>query len=340
MYTDADLDAAVASGAMTPAAAAGLRGFTAAQQAGPAADEEPLRLVTSFNDVFVTIAIGLVLVAMNLLMLPFALLGPPLTAAACWGLAEYFTRRRRMALPSIVLVLAFVLGVTLTAAVLAGMLTAGNQHGVGWTAGAVTCTATVAGAIGAHLHWRRFQVPISVAAGTLAAAACILSAAIWAFPALLRWYAAILLVTGLCVFAFAMWWDAGDRLRRTRRSDAAFWLHLLASPLTVHPIFLGFGLLSGVGGLSGALVAIGCYGVLAIIALTVDRRASLVSSLIYVLWATASLLSAADTLGTPLPLAALGIGTWLLVLSASWQRARRLVLHGVPRWVRDRVPAA
>jgi hypothetical protein len=34
-----------------------------------------------------------------------------LVAAAAWGLAEFFTRKRRMALPSIVLLLAFVGGV-------------------------------------------------------------------------------------------------------------------------------------------------------------------------------------------------------------------------------------
>ena len=36
-------------------------------------------------------------------------------AATAWGLAEFFTRKRRMALPSIILLLAFVGGVFETA---------------------------------------------------------------------------------------------------------------------------------------------------------------------------------------------------------------------------------
>jgi hypothetical protein len=30
-----------------------------------------------------------------------------------------------------------------------------------------------------------------------------------------------------------MWWDSSDRARLTRRSDVAFWLHLLAAPMIV-----------------------------------------------------------------------------------------------------------
>lgn len=325
---------------MTAEAAAALRGFVTARQASPAADEESFRLITGFNDVFVTIAIILVLLALGRLVPSAILFGPLVNAVVSWGLAEYFTRRRRMALPSIILVVAFVLSIVVGAAIVGGTIINETDAGPGWTAGAVTCIATAAGALGAYVHWLRFRVPISVAAGTLAAAACIVSALVWAFPTLLDWAATVFLVTGLCTFAFAMWWDSGDRLRRTGRSDTAFWLHLLASPLIVHPIFLGFGLLSGRGGLPGALLAVGCYMVLAVVALTVDRRAFLVSSLIYVLWAMASLFSAVGSLGTALPLAALGIGLWLLLLSVFWQRVRRTVLRAVPRWVRDHVPAA
>src|SRR2546430_3225670 len=39
------------------------------------------------------------------------------------------------------------------------------------------------------------------------------------------------------MFLFAMWWDGSDRARLTRRSDVAFWLHLLAAPMIVHPVF-------------------------------------------------------------------------------------------------------
>ena len=53
------------------------------------------------------------------------------------------------------------------------------------------------------------------------------------------------LVLGIGVFLFAMWWDSSDPRRETRRSDVAFWLHLLSAPLIVHPIFSLLGLTEG-----------------------------------------------------------------------------------------------
>lgn len=182
------------------------------------------------------------------------------------------------------------------------------------------------------------RVPITVAAGTLAAAASVLSAAVWAFPSLLDLQSTIFLAAGLGILAVAMWWDPGDRLRLTGRSDAAFWLHLMAAPLIVHPIFAGLGLLTDSVPPLNAMIAVGCYLVLADVALTVDRRAILVSSLVYVLWAMQSLLAGIGTLSTAFAISALAIGSCLLLLSAFWQHTRRGVLRWVPRGVRDRVP--
>ena len=47
----------------------------------------------------------------------------------------------------------------------------------------------------------------------------------------------LVFVAGLGVFAFAMRWDMTDPQRETRRSDVAFWLHLLAAPMIAHPLF-------------------------------------------------------------------------------------------------------
>ena len=61
MYSDSDLDAAVEQGALSASAAASFRAFVAGQRAAPAVDEEHFRLITGFNDIFVSIAIVLVL---------------------------------------------------------------------------------------------------------------------------------------------------------------------------------------------------------------------------------------------------------------------------------------
>src|SRR5690606_12363574 len=112
MYSESDLNGAVEAGVLTPGAADAFRNHVASLRSAPAVDEESFRLLTGFNDIFVAIAIAAVLVGLAWLggdLTPG--LGAALVAAASWGLAEYFTRKRRMALPSILLLLAFAGGV-------------------------------------------------------------------------------------------------------------------------------------------------------------------------------------------------------------------------------------
>jgi hypothetical protein len=108
MYSEADLQSAVTAGAISREAAEALRAHAAGMRSAPVADEEHFRLITGFNDIFVTIAAVLLLVACAGIGDAVAPgVAGLLIAAAAWGLAEFFTRRRRMALPSIVLLLAF-----------------------------------------------------------------------------------------------------------------------------------------------------------------------------------------------------------------------------------------
>ena len=92
------------------------------------------------------------------------------------------------------------------------------------------------------------------------------------------------------IFAAAMRFDLSDRLRTTRRSDCAFWLHLLAAPLIVHslvmiaawwlmPFVKTYGIERMTANLVGAIAAI--IVVLALVAIVIDRRALLVSALTY-----------------------------------------------------------
>ena len=56
MYSESDLEAAVAGGALTPEQAARFRDFVAGGRNMPVVDEEHFRLLTGFNDIFVAIA--------------------------------------------------------------------------------------------------------------------------------------------------------------------------------------------------------------------------------------------------------------------------------------------
>jgi len=338
MYSDGDLDAAVKAGILSPAAAAGFRAFVAREQGTTAVDEEQFRLLTGFNDIFVSIAAILLLGAVGWIGNSVnAAVGGAALAGVSWALAEYFTRRRRMALPSIVLLLSFVGGMYWLSGGIVELVL-GNAGPAEASFSLAGCAALTAAAT--YGHWRRFRVPITVAAGTVTALSTIMFTLLALVPTLKDHWPPLLLIGGLVVFAVAMWWDASDPTRTTRRSDVAFWLHLSASPMIVHPTFKMLGLL-GVNetDTARAAAAIGIYLLLALVALAVDRRALLVSALFYVVYAMAALFKAAGTLSASFALTALVIGSALLLLSALWHRVRAAVLVLFPAGLRARLPA-
>lgn len=336
MYSDTDLDNAVSAGVLSREAATALRNHAASLRATPSVDEEHFRLITGFNDIFVSIAIVLLLVAVawigQSIRLPIAGAG---VAVVSWGLAEYFTRVRRMALPSILLLLAFAGGV---AGTFVGVMVDLEPNFSERTNAVVAAgiAAITAGAI--YTHWRRFMVPITVAVGAVAVAAtaAALIASAFASPeSVIPW---VSLVSGLAIFVVAMRWDTSDRARVTRRSDVAFWLHLAAAPMIAHPIFRELGVLDGAIPAATAAVVIALYVGFGLVALAIDRRALLVSSLAYVLFALTRLFENAGAVELATAFTALIIGSALLTLSAFWQPMRVLVVERLPEMWRNRLP--
>ncbi len=377
MYSDEDINAAVAAGTLTPEAAAGLRAQVSATREMPVGDEENFRLVTSFNDVFVTIGVVILLVAVGSIgtsvmgtdnpatlalgSLAFAI--PSLmVAATAWLLGEVFTRKRRLALPSIVLLIAFVWAVFIAALGLIALplgLMAGvdtltesslERDEIGEALGVVLAIAWILGAgavtvFASWRHWRRFMVPITIAAGASALVGSILAAIAISHDVVTDGQGELsilplVLIAGLAVFAFAMRWDISDRARTTRRSDVAFWLHLLAAPLIAHPLFASLGAMDGGGAISvaGALGVIAVYVLFGLVALAIDRRALLVSALAYVLVALGFLFDRFGAVQLNFALTALVIGSALLMLSAFWAPIRARVVGALPVAWQARLP--
>ncbi|NJC05629.1 hypothetical protein GGQ97_001422 [Sphingomonas kaistensis] len=358
MYSQNDLDDAVASGAITPEAATSLRAFVDQQRKSPAVDEEHFRLITGFNDIFVSIAAAILLFAVGWIGQSIgqnlglvidgegpSFLAPALIASTAWGLALFFTARRRMALPSILLLLAFVGGTVASVGFLLIMLFANNDLEATqqtWTAGLIGAAAASTGALAAFVHWKRFRVPITVAAGAASVAGiavALIAASIGDTPSTPNIILAVVLVLGLCVFLYAMRWDSSDPSRITRRSDVAFWLHLLAAPMIVHPVFTLLGLNDGDATVGEGLVVIAIYVVLGIAALAIDRRALLVSALAYVLFALNELFEQFGAVSLNIALTALVIGSALLLLSAFWHQARAAVVSRLPGSLRGHLPS-
>ncbi|WP_395449118.1 hypothetical protein ACHMW7_04260 [Aminobacter sp. UC22_36] len=337
------LRTAIANGLVTADQAQGLRDLERART--PAFDAEPqddekFRFISGFSDIFVTIGLALFLGALG--YFSGDMIGNAgmfaVIAVASWLLAEYFTRKQRMALPSIVLLLVY------AGAVFAAIAEAFNptqslgmglSNHEGWpfvVAGLVTAGATA-------LHYRRFRVPVTIAAGVAALVASAVGVLFMMAPDFAVQAARpLLLACGLAVFTLAMRFDLSDPLRQTRRTDIAFWLHMLAAPLIVHPLVSG---LVGEGG-SDAVSAWSILAIfigLALVALVVDRRAILVSGLSYAGFAFGALVVKAGLSDSVVPLTMLVLGALVLLLSAGWHALRRTLLSLLPGALARRLPA-
>ena len=360
MYSESDLESAIAGGALTPEQASRFRDFVASGRHMPVVDEEHFRLLTGFNDIFVAIAAAILLVAMAWIG---HYIGPRiegegpsatsglLVAASAWGLAEFFTRQRRMALPSIILLLAFTGGVMAASTFGLAIIIGPEYFDHNASAFALLVSAGAAIAVAATwFHWRRFRVPITVAAGAAAVVAVVLALIASSLVGdgqtisdargeqIMSILEGVALMLGIGTFLFAMRWDASDPRRETRRSDVAFWLHLLAAPLIVHPIFSLLGLTEGAASTLDGIAVVLLYVVLGLVALAIDRRALLVSALAYVLFALNSLFETYGAVELSIALTALVIGSALLLLSAFWTNARRAVVQPLPDGLKARLP--
>ena len=356
MYSQQELDDAVAAGVISAEATDALRAHIERQRSTAIPDEEQFRLITGFNDIFVSIAAAILLFAVGWIgqwigqNTHLAIdgegpspLAPLFVAVASWTLALFFTAKRRMALPSILLLLTFVGGVLATVGF--SLVLGLGPHAVDnnpQLGGLVAAISAAVGTAAAWLHWRWFRVPITIAAG----AASVAGIAVGLLLAALGQNAeqakdiilGFVLFLGIGIFLFAMWWDSSDRERVTRRSDVAFWLHLLAAPMIVHPIFTLLGLNDGNATMSEGVVVIALYVALGVTALAIDRRALLVSALAYVLWALAELFRQFGAVELNVALTALVIGSALLLLSAFWHQARAAIVRPLPDGLKDRLP--
>ncbi len=192
------------------------------------------------------------------------------------------------------------------------------------------------------LHYWRFRVPITVAAGAAALVTAFIAALDWLLPDI-SWtvHNGLSLLCGLCVFALAMGFDMSDPQRRTRRTDIAFWLHLLAAPLIVHPLITA--LLQGYPletrlTTTSALAILAIFLGLGVVSLIIDRRALLVSGLVYAGLAFGTLIRQTALADKTIPATVLALGMFILLLSAGWRPLRSLILRLLPGALLRRLP--
>lgn len=349
MISDRTLEIAIMQGDITADQARRLREIEAAWNESPQVtpDDEKLRFITGFADIFVTIGIGLFLSASSYFLHFYgAAAANAGIAALAWILAEFFTRRRRLALPSIVLLVVFAVTIFRTFLIGAGHLTGVPAPDDPFfsleTPGLALGMAAIATALFTVLHYWRFKVPITIAAS--AAALCILPLSLTLFfmkGESLKYLPPVIFICGLAVFALAMRFDMSDPKRETRRTDIAFWLHLLAAPLLVHSLIQGLlGVHFGEPDTLQSIIILAIFLALGVIAIIIDRRAILVSGLIYAGIAFGKLLSQSAFATLVIPATVLTLGICVLLLSAFWQPLRRIVLKLIPPRIASHLPHA
>ncbi|HKR16888.1 MAG TPA: hypothetical protein VJM34_09370 [Novosphingobium sp.] len=288
------------------------------------AGEEHFRLVTGFADLFTAVVLAIGLITMGgLAGASLGALAGVTMAALTWWLSRPLVERRNLAACAIVLTFGFVAGVQVTLAPTLGIL------------------GSLLGAAATWFYWRRFRIPAAAAASilTLVLLAGGSSTNLFSFTPFQSYRSAsgMALLWGLVVFGIAMAWDISDRLRQTRRADVAFWLHLAAAPLVVHGAFaiLHDGL--GYGPADSPLPILLLFLILAIMALIVDRRPILVSSILYVAYALYSLVATKDEPLKSVAIVALLLGGGILLLSVAWNHLRRWLLAIAPAALSRRV---
>jgi hypothetical protein len=356
---DDDLEEAIQAGVITRAEVDKLQAFVAERrltrlrEAGQ--EDERFRFMSGFNDFFFAIGILLLCTAMGFFTGLQAI--PSLIAAAIvWGLSELLVRRMRLVLPGILLSIFFLLFVFAAVPIeyflslspigqrLSPMDTFTKTLQLDYMPVLLARSLVAMAACG--LYYWRFRLPFSLAtlaAGAIVAAMAAVDLATGALSGH-RLHAALLLC-GIATFAAAMAFDMSDRMRITRRSDCAFWLHLLAAPLIVHSL-ISF-VIPDMAMLNAqtATLIVGMVAVLALIAIAIDRRALLVSTLAYVgiVIAFALTTTGSSMLSGPTQrpivffMTLFVLGLFVIVLGLGWLPLRRIVLAAFPSAIISRL---
>lgn len=356
MFDRSDLTAAKDAGLLTDEQQAQLDAFLT-QRTDPAAAgrSENLRFLSNFNDVF--ISIGIVILAIGLTAVTAVIATPFLgsmvtggtlafagalilmpVAAIMWLLAEYFCKRRRLVLPSMVLITIFVLYAGLSIGIIASGISGLNPETVesftdAWgTLGNAGLATFVGGLIAGCLAFWRFRLPFTLLLIALSAAA-----ATHTFFAFFGNIGNVIggvsfFIIGLLTLAAAIFFDAKDPKRVTRNADHAFWLHVAAAPQLIwglRSLITGSGLV--MPSMLEAIFIVVILVLISIVSLALDRRALIVSGLLTFAMALGRIVEATgggqrDTL----IITTLLLGTGIILLGGGWRTARRFVLRILP----------
>ena len=335
--TPEDLRAAVAAGILDEAQAARLKALAddrAGKRATLPAEDEPFEFFRGFSEIFISIGLIILLSGVTALLAGFGgfallTLVPLLSAAIAWWWATYFTLKRRMTLPSMVLASAYGAGILIFA------FTVLARSGIDERGVAVG--GFLLAALGMVLWYRRFRLPFAafLTGGAVlgavysitASAANVIGVMGGGYQGLFDLgespaFATATLLFGVGAFLVGMWFDIRDPHRLGRHSATAFWCHLLAAPALVNTVAVTLMNGGGIGFLAIALVLI------TVLALVIDRRSFLTAAIVYIAIVIAWVMGEGG--GTSWIFVLLLLGAFITAIGTWWVQLRARVMLLLP----------
>jgi hypothetical protein len=338
--TPEDLRAAVAAGIVTEAQAASLQALVndrAGKRAALPQEDEPFEFFRGFSEIFISIGLIILLSGASGLLAAFGgfallTLVPLATTAIAWWWAGYFTLKRRMTLPSMVLATAYGCGILIFAFTILAR-TGMDERGL-------AIGGFLLAALGMVLWHRRFRLPFAafLTGGAVLGAAYSITASardlagiaggdgfrslfdLCESPA----FATATLLFGIGAFFVGMWFDTRDPHRLGRHSATAFWCHLLAAPALVNTVAVTLMNGGGTGFLAIALVLI------TLLALVIDRRSFLTAAIAYIAIVITWVMG--DDGGTSWIFTLLLLGAFITAIGTWWVQLRAKVMDLLPNF--------
>ena len=273
----------------------------------PQDKEEPLKFIRSFGDIFITLGIVILVFAIN--MIGFSGYTYLLPVLGFVAMAEWLVRVRKLSLPGIAILLAILYFVNKAIAF-------DHENATIFGLGVLAVTSL--------LFYLRYKMPFSL----LPLTASLVAIAMVQIGVKAIEQPLIFLGLGLVVFVVAMIFDVRDTDRKSHLSDSAFWLHLLASPLIVHGamVSLLFSQTSWIQAIDKEIIIIVFFLVFLALALLLDRRAMLVSTQLYMIYALTQVFEG-QLNGTQnvLIYVLITIGLVVIFFGTYWYKTRRLL---------------
>lgn len=298
--------------------------------------DEKIRVVNSFNEVFLAVGAWLLLSALagiRHVILGEQVPGYLLYAILAWVGAELFVSRKNAGLPAIVCILYAAYALMQACALLLsdGVSSFGelatlamDKKAPAGDAEAASFTLSIAlatGVITALMAGIRLRIPFLMLPAGIGFVCLTLGLTEASGADSPIWL--VLSLSGLALLGVAVWLDMRDPLRERRTSDYAFWLYVIGAPIMIHPLFIRTFIELWKQPEMAVLAVVVLCMVSTAAGLLLNRRSLVLSTLLYLSISLGYVLSKSGVAGALVALLPMAlIGAYVICLGSAWPKLR------------------